>query len=208
MLKEAADHVDQALTVYSSVPHVSTQLHFLKAQVLLASEQPVETELNMTQSWRVVPLIRLALLALRVAQKESPDRDRFLNLALEASSEVVKLKTDFIVAYLIQGIVCFLQNNSGESRRVLERLLDSTWSGFPVAQYWLLLLYLVKKDLSAAQDLLTQARFRGNTRLDLLYYRFTKNGEIPAEFRLRTIEKCVHINPSESVFWNSLKPTA
>ncbi|XP_044163899.1 tetratricopeptide repeat protein 37-like [Acropora millepora] len=255
MLKEAADHVDQALTVYSSVPHVSTQLHFLKAQVLLASEQPVETGLNMlqasllsspvhspnawqvlaevqanqgsakaaelcyrrclqagmdgkSQSWRVVPLIRLALLALRVAQKESPDRDRFLNLALEASSEVVKLKTDFIVAYLIQGIVYFLQNNSGESRRVLERVLDSTWSGLPVAQYWLLLLYLVKKDLSAAQDLLTQARFRGNTRLDLLYYRFTQNGEIPAEFRLRTIEKCVHINPSESVFWNSLKPTA
>ncbi|XP_015755110.1 PREDICTED: tetratricopeptide repeat protein 37-like [Acropora digitifera] len=135
MLKEAADHVDQALTVYSSVPHVSTQLHFLKAQVLLASEQPVEIGLNMlqasllsspvhspnawqvlaevqanqgsataaelcyrrclqagmdgkSQSWRVVPLIRLALLALRVAQV----------CILKKSKGVLQLQVNFFKA--------------------------------------------------------------------------------------------------------------
>ena len=40
----------QALSVYSSVPHISTQLHFLKAQVLLANGEPVETGLNMLQT--------------------------------------------------------------------------------------------------------------------------------------------------------------
>jgi len=107
--------LSQALSVYSSVPDVSAQLHFLKAQVLLASGEPVETGLNMLQTsllsspvhspnawqvlaevqanqgsataaelcyrqclqagmnnkaqgWRVVPLIRLARLAVRLAQ--------------------------------------------------------------------------------------------------------------------------------------------
>lgn len=40
----------QALSTYSSVPQISTQLHFLKAQVLLASGEPVEIGLNLLQT--------------------------------------------------------------------------------------------------------------------------------------------------------------
>lgn len=36
--------------MYSSVPQISAQLHFLKAQVLLASGETVETGLNMLQT--------------------------------------------------------------------------------------------------------------------------------------------------------------
>ena len=39
----------QALSMYSSVPNVSAQLHFLKAQVLLASGEPIEVGLNLLQ---------------------------------------------------------------------------------------------------------------------------------------------------------------
>lgn len=40
----------QALSTYSSVPQISAQLHFLKAQVLLASGEPVEIGLNLLQT--------------------------------------------------------------------------------------------------------------------------------------------------------------
>ncbi|XP_068693840.1 tetratricopeptide repeat protein 37-like isoform X1 [Montipora foliosa] len=252
-LEDTANIVDQALPLYSSVPQISTQLHFLKAQVLLAGEEPVETGLNLlqtsllsspihspnvwqvlaevqanqgsataaelcyrqclqagmdsgSQSWRVIPLIRLALLALRQAQRETSDRDRWISLAFEASSEVLKLKIAFTVAYLIQGIVYFLQDNSRASKRALQHVLDDpTVGGCAVAQYWLLLLHLKKKDLPAAQDLLAEATFVGNTRLDLLYYRVAENEEVASNIRRRLIEKCIHINPSERLFLNSLR---
>ncbi|XP_068692378.1 tetratricopeptide repeat protein 37-like [Montipora foliosa] len=157
-----------------------------------------------SQSWRVVPLIRLAMLALRVAQRETVDRDRWNNLALEASSEVLKWKTAFTVAYLIQGIVYFLQDNTRSSKRALQHVLDDpTVGGSAVAQYWLLLVHLKKKDVPAAQDLLAEAKIVGNARLDLLYYRVAENKEFAANIRRRLIEKCIHINPSERVFWNS-----
>ena len=43
-------HFSQALSTYSSIPHISAQLHFLKAQILLASGEPVEIGLNMLQT--------------------------------------------------------------------------------------------------------------------------------------------------------------
>ncbi|KAJ7369927.1 Tetratricopeptide repeat protein 37 [Desmophyllum pertusum] len=195
--QEAAKHVDQALSVYSSIPQISAQLHFLKAQVLLASGEPVEIGLNLlqtsllsspthspnawqvladvqanqgspmaaelcyrqclqagmdskAQSWRVVPLIRLAMLAVRLAQSESADRDRWINLSLEASNEVLKLKSGFSAAYLIQGIVYYLQDNARASRRAFQHVIDSDTGGSAIAQYWLLLLHLKKNDLPAA----------------------------------------------------------
>ncbi|XP_068740150.1 tetratricopeptide repeat protein 37-like [Montipora capricornis] len=137
-------------------------------------------------------------------QRETVDRDRWNNLALEASSEVLKWKTAFTVAYLIQGIVYFLQDNTRSSKRALQHVLDDpTVGGSAVAQYWLLLVHLKKKDVPAAQDLLAKAKIVGNARLDLLYYRVAENKEFAANIRRRLIEKCIHINPSERVFWNS-----
>ena len=55
------------------------------------------------------------------------------------------------------------------------------------------------------QNLLSQAKCDGNSRLDLFYYELAKSREISATFRKRLIEKCIHANPSEQLFWNSLK---
>ncbi|RMX42608.1 hypothetical protein pdam_00013366 [Pocillopora damicornis] len=245
--QEAAELVDKALFVYSSVPQISAQLHFLKAQVLLASGETVETGLNMlqtsllsspthssnawqvlaqvqadqgasmaaelcyrkclqagmdnrAQSWRTVPLIRLALLAVQMVQKsQTADRDRWMDLSLEASNEVLKLNSSISAAYHIQGIVHFLQDNARASRRAFQHVLDSdTASGSSIAQYWLLSIYLKKKDLSAAQ-------FHGNKRLDLIYYRLAEEGDLPKAAKKRLIERCVHVNPSKQIFWSSLK---
>ncbi|KAJ7369919.1 Tetratricopeptide repeat protein 37 [Desmophyllum pertusum] len=247
--QEAAKHVDQALSVYSSIPQISAQLHFLKAQVLLASGEPVEIGLNLlqnifaiepnsftecladvqanqgspmaaelcyrqclqagmdskAQSWRVVPLIRLAMLAVRLAQSESADRDRWINLSLEASNEVLKLKSGFSAAYLIQGIVYYLQDNARASRRAFQHVIDSDTGGSAIAQYWLLLLHLKKNDLPAAMGVLSKAKFDGNSRLDLFYYQVAKNGDLSVTAKKRLIERCIHVNPSEHLFWNSLK---
>ncbi|XP_022804703.1 tetratricopeptide repeat protein 37-like isoform X2 [Stylophora pistillata] len=251
--QEAAVLVDKALLVYSSVPQISAQLHFLKAQVLLASGEPVETGLNMlqtsllsspthssnawqvlaqvqahqgasmaaelcyrqclqagmdsrAQSWRTVPLIRLALLAVQMVQSQSADRDRWINLSLEASNEVLKLNSSVSAAYLIQGILHFLQDNARASRRAFQHVIESgTASGSAIAQYWLLSIYMKKKDLSAAQDLISEAKYHGNKRLDLIYYRLTKDGDLSEAAKKRLIERCVHVNPSEQIFWNSLK---
>ncbi|KAL9987357.1 hypothetical protein ACROYT_G001647 [Oculina patagonica] len=250
--QEAAKHVDQSLSVYSSIPHISAQLHFLKAQVLLASGEPVEIGLNMLQTsllsspaqspnawqvlaevqanqgsamaaelcyrqclqagmsnkaqgWRVVPLIRLALLALRLAQSESADRDRWINLTLEASNEVLKFKSSLSAAFLIQGIVYFLQDNVRASRRAFQHVIDSDTGASEIAQYWLFLLHLKKNDLPAAMDLLSKAKFYGNSRLDLFYYQVAKNGNISTTDKKRLMKKCVHVNPSEQLFWKALK---
>nr|XP_058948066.1 tetratricopeptide repeat protein 37-like [Pocillopora verrucosa] len=252
--QEAAELVDKALLVYSSVPQISAQLHFLKAQVLLASGETVDTGLNMlqtsllsspthssnawqvlaqvqadqgasmaaelcyrkclqagmdsrAQSWRTVPLIRLALLAVQMVQKsQTADRDRWMDLSLEASNEVLKLNSSISAAYLIQGIVHFLQDNARASRRAFQHVLDSdTASGSSIAQYWLLSIYLKKKDLSAAQGLVSEAKFHGNKRLDLIYYRLAEEGDLPKAAKKRLIERCVHVNPSKQIFWSSLK---
>ena len=62
----------QALSTYSSIPQIAAQLHFLKAQVLLASGEPVEIGLNLLQTsllsspvqspnaWQVIPQILFA----------------------------------------------------------------------------------------------------------------------------------------------------
>ncbi|CAH3018534.1 unnamed protein product [Porites evermanni] len=249
LLKEAAAHVDQALSTYSSIPHISAQLHFLKAQILLASGEPVEIGLNLlqtsllsspvhssnawqvlgevqanqgsataaelcyrqclqagmdskAQSWRVVPLIRLAMLALRFAQTQSAERDRWINLSLEASNEVLKLKSRVSAAHLVQGIVYFLQDNSRASRRAFQQVIETADDGAcsAVAQYWLLLLHLKKNDLAASQDLLWKAKCDGNSRLDLFYYAFAENGKVSPVMRKRLIEKCIHVYPSEQFY--------
>ncbi|XP_020629636.1 tetratricopeptide repeat protein 37-like isoform X1 [Orbicella faveolata] len=250
--QEAAKHVDQALSVYSSVPDVSAQLHFLKAQVLLASGEPVETGLNMLQTsllsspvhspnawqvlaevqanqgsataaelcyrqclqagmnnkaqgWRVVPLIRLARLAVRLAQSESADLDRWINLTLEASNEVLKFKSGLSAAYLIQGIAYFLQDNVRAARRAFQHVINSDTKGSGIAQYWLILLHLKKNDLPAALALLSKAAFDGNSRLDLVYHRVANNADLSKTAKKRLMERCVHVNPSEQLFWNTLK---
>ncbi|KAJ7381623.1 Tetratricopeptide repeat protein 37, partial [Desmophyllum pertusum] len=81
---------------------------------------------------------------------ESADRDRWINLSLEASNEVLKLKCGFSAAYLIQGIVYYLQDNARASRRAFQHVIDSDTGGSAIAQYWLLLLHLKKNDLPAA----------------------------------------------------------
>ena len=55
------------------------------------------------------------------------------------------------------------------------------------------------------QDLLSEARCHGNKRLDLFYYRLAKDGDLPATAKKRLMERCVHVNPSEQLFWTSLK---
>lgn len=55
------------------------------------------------------------------------------------------------------------------------------------------------------QDVLSKAKLDGHSRLDLFYYQVALRADMSAKDRKRLLERCVHVNPSEQVFWSALK---
>lgn len=55
------------------------------------------------------------------------------------------------------------------------------------------------------QALLCKAVFDGNSRLDLFYHRVANNADLSKTAKKRLVERCVHVNPSEQLFWTTLK---
>ena len=56
-----------------------------------------------------------------------------------------------------------------------------------------------------SQTLLSKASFDGSSRLDLFYHRVANNADLSKTAKKRLMERCVHVNPSEQLFWNTLK---
>ena len=52
---------------------------------------------------------------------------------------------------------------------------------------------------------MSKAKLDGNSRLDLFYYQVALRADMSAKNRKRLLEGCVHVNPSEQLFWNALK---
>ncbi|XP_031551877.1 tetratricopeptide repeat protein 37-like isoform X1 [Actinia tenebrosa] len=143
---DEADSILQS-SVLSS-PHHPTVAWQVLAEIRMNAGSPLEAELcyrkclqagtnKRSTNWRIVPLLRLALLALNQAKTESAERDRWLTLCQEASTEVIKIDTDCSAARLIQGISFHLQGNARQARRYLQNASESKTSASTVAQQWL-----------------------------------------------------------------------
>lgn len=197
-------------------PSQSPRAWQIAAQVQSSRGSPMAAELCYRQclqsgnersgSWRTVPLLRLALLALHQVQSESTDHDRWMALCHEASSEVLKLKPGSHAALLVQGVANYLQGNIKPARRSLEPVAASNCISSSHARYWLLLTYMKKKDKPDIEGILCRAKLRGDPRQDLMYFQLaTKSNFTDAEKR-RLVQKCIHLNPSCSIFWSPLRP--
>ncbi|XP_048583880.1 tetratricopeptide repeat protein 37-like [Nematostella vectensis] len=132
-----------------SSPHHSAHAWELVAQVQSKLGAPMAAELCYRQclqagsgkrstSWRLVPLIRLALLALQQIQANEANRERWEALCTEASTEVLKLDPSCTAARLIQAVAQCILGNTRSARRSLQCVCDTKSAASLVARYWLL----------------------------------------------------------------------
>ncbi|XP_038077285.1 tetratricopeptide repeat protein 37-like, partial [Patiria miniata] len=136
-----------------------------------AAESAYKQSLVHSQGQQLVPLLRLAHLALRAAKASS--EDRWSSLVLEATGEALKLQPTCTVALLLQGLLQQHKGNARQAKGCFQQVLEMSTGekmnlGRSVARYHMMQHYLGKKNTKAIQVLIEEAVQEQDPNLQLL----------------------------------------
>ncbi|XP_070543416.1 tetratricopeptide repeat protein 37-like [Ptychodera flava] len=124
--------------------------------MMVAAETCYRQSLQVSKSAKIVPLVRLAYLALMLSVPGDAT-DKWTALCQQATTEALKLDPQCIAGLLIQGILHFGKNQRAAKRNLQYVASHGTDYSGSIARFYLMKIYLEKNDTDAIQLLLTDA---------------------------------------------------
>ncbi|XP_077989019.1 tetratricopeptide repeat protein 37-like isoform X1 [Glandiceps talaboti] len=137
--------------------------------MIVAAETCYRQSLQVAKSAKTVPLIRLAYLALTLAVASSDNKEKWTVLCQEATTEALKLDPQCTAALLMQGILHCNAKNQRQAKRSLQQVMSHGGDhSLSLARFYLMKVYLDKKDQDAVQELLNEAKMSADPGHELL----------------------------------------
>ncbi|XP_022086951.1 tetratricopeptide repeat protein 37-like [Acanthaster planci] len=139
--------------------------------MVAAAESAYRQSLVHSHGQQLVPLLRLAHLALRATK--ASNEEHWAALVLEATNEALKLQPTCPIALLLQGLLHQHKGNTRQSKKCFQQVLEMSRGdqmnlARSVARYHMMQHYASKKDANTAQILVEEAIQEQDPNLHLL----------------------------------------